>query len=202
MLVIGLTGGIGSGKSTVSQLFSEHGIDIIDADVVAHQLTADGSPHLEAIANYFGEQALINNKQLNRSYIREQVFQNPDKKQWLERYLHPLIRSRMIDNIAKAKPPYCIAAIPLLIESTGINYINRILVIDTHKELQIQRACQRDGVSRENVEAIITQQASSEDRFAVADDIIHNNGSINDLKNQVDKLNKKYIELATNTRTS
>lgn len=197
MLVVGLTGGIGSGKSTVSHLFEQHGVDIIDADVVAHQLTADGSPHLEAIANHFGNQVLTNNTSLNRAYLREQIFQDPEKKHWLEQYLHPLVRSRMVDETSKAKPPYCIAAIPLLIESTGINYIDRVLVIDTHKELQIERTIARDGISLDSVESIIAQQASSEDRFAVADEIIHNNGSIDDLKKQVDALHAKYNELAT-----
>lgn len=196
MYTVGLTGGICSGKTTISNLFKSHGVAIVDADVIAHQLTEKGSAHLEVITKYFGNNALLPNGAMNRQFIRQRIFTDPQAKKWLEQFLHPLIRSKMMEQIQNAQSAYCIAAIPLLAESAGADYINRVLVIDSSKALQIERTMSRDNIDRSDATAIIDQQASMHERFAIADDIIHNNGTLDALEPQVDKLHQQYIQQA------
>lgn len=196
MYVIGLTGGIGSGKSTICDLFKAHGIDIIDADVIARKLTETGSPHLENIADHFGAEAILEDGSFNRAYVRQCIFSDPSKRIWLESLLHPLIRQHVIKDIEHCKSIYCIAAIPLLVESTGYYPLDRILVIDTHREKQIKRVIARDNCSKQHAENIVSTQANADQRLAIADDIIHNNGTLENLKEQVDKLHARYTELA------
>ncbi len=196
MFVVGLTGGISSGKSTVCKLFSDHGIAIIDADHVSHQLTKKNSPQLEHIVTHFGPSILKRDGDLDRRQLRTLIFSNAHEKKWLEEYLHPIIRSKMVEQIKTATSPYCIAAIPLLTESAGIDYIDRILVIDCNPDLQIQRTVARDNISSEQAQAIIDQQANAQQRFAIADDIIHNNSDLPQLKQRIDELHKHYCQLA------
>ncbi|MDF1654229.1 MAG: dephospho-CoA kinase [Coxiellaceae bacterium] len=196
MLAIGLTGGISSGKTAISNFFSELGIEVIDADVVAHQLTEKGSPHLEQICDYFGAKSIHEDGTFNRRYVRKKIFSDPEAKVWLEEYLHPRIRQRIINAIAEVKSPYCIVVVPLLAEASGINYVDRILVVDTELENQIKRTIKRDHISSAQALKIIDQQAKTEHRFAIADDVIHNNGSLEELKQKVDVLNIKYLALA------
>lgn len=196
MLRIGLTGGIGSGKSTVAELFASHGIDIIDADLIAHQITAKNSPALDAIIEHFGNSMVDKEGQLNRRALRDIVFNNTNERRWLEQLLHPLIRNEMKKQIAASRSPYCICVIPLLAESKGIDYIDRALVIDCSIETQIARAKSRDNASDENIQAIIHSQSKQTERLAIADDVIKNEGSLELLKKQVDALHERYLEMA------
>jgi dephospho-CoA kinase len=195
MLVIGLTGGIGSGKSTVARLFEKKGIPIIDADVIAQALTLPGQPALQAIIEHFNDPALMRAGQLNRARLREIIFQLPGERLWLEQLLHPLIRKQIETQIKAIVAPYCIVVIPLLAESGAYDFINRILVIDTNETEQIKRAAQRDRVPPEQIAAILKTQASREARLGIAHDIIQNNGTLDDLIPQVERWHQHYLSL-------
>jgi dephospho-CoA kinase len=196
MLVIGLTGGIGSGKSTVANLFAKKGIAIIDTDELARELTQPGHETLNKIAMHFGKNILLPDGSLNRKLLRSIIFSDTNQRLWLEQLLHPLIRTEMQLQIEAATSPYCIAIIPLLFETKPNPIIDRILVIDTTEEEQIQRTQQRDQISLEAVQAILHSQVSREHRLVNAADIIHNNGSITDLNQQVDNLHSFYLSIS------
>lgn len=206
MLKIGLTGGIGCGKSTVTQLFSDLAIPIIDADNIAHQLVAIGQPALLQIELLFGSQVLNNDGSLNRAYLRDCIFSNTEQKTALEALLHPLIFQEIDSELAKLNQAYCIIAIPLLFETHQVNKVHRVLVVDCPIEMQLQRVQQRDNNSFEKIQAIINSQVSREFRHSHADDIIDNSLSImdkgdnyNKLAEQVKKLHNLYLSLS-NTR--
>lgn len=195
--VVGLTGGIGSGKTTIANLFAQYGIDIIDADVIARKVVEPPSDALKQISHYFGDNILDNNGALNRTKLREFVFQNTAAKTWLNNLLHPIIRSEMINAIKQAQSDYCLLVVPLLVENELTYLVNRVLVVDVPTEVQISRTCARDESSKEIVQGIITSQATREQRISVADDIIDNNVTNNDtIKNEVAKLHQLYIRLA------
>lgn len=194
MLKIALTGGIGSGKSTVAKLFADLGVDVIDADSIAHQLVTSGKPALKLIVDHFGTKFLDKNGKLDRKQLRELIFHDAKQKKWLEQLLHPLIYQEMEKRINKVKSPYCILVIPLLFETACPKFVDRVLVIDTKEELQIQRIIKRDKLPIEEINLIISAQASRETRLQQADDIIINNGSLANLKEQVKKLHQKYID--------
>lgn len=195
MLVIGLTGGIASGKSTVAALFAEKGIDVIDTDVIAKTLTMPGQPAYETMVRHFGENILCEDKTLNRRKLREIIFNDQTEKKWLEDLLHPLIHTDMLEQIQHSHTPYTVAVIPLLVETYPYPYIHRILVIDIDEDVQIARAIKRDNMSEKLTKEIIAQQASKLQRDKFADDIIYNNDSIAALKEQVDLLHQKYLAL-------
>lgn len=195
MLVIGLTGGIGSGKSTVAKLFSERGIPIIDADIVAREVTQPNKPAFKEIALHFGDE-ILHNGSLDRGKLRKIIFENAKQRRWLEELLHPIIRKEMEQEIKSFNTPYCIAVIPLLLEVEFYFFINRILVVDTSPELQIKRIMSRDKTSKSEVETILKTQATREARIAKAHDLIINDGKLEDLAQQVAKLHEKYLELA------
>lgn len=195
-LVIGLTGGIGSGKSTVADLFAARGITVIDTDQLARDVTAKDQPALTAIKAYFGNEIILPDQQLNRALLREVIFKDHEKRIWLEKLLHPLIRTAMKQHIAKATSPYCIVVIPLLFESLPNPLIERILVVDTLESEQLKRAQARDNSRLETLEAIIKTQISRAERLLGADDVIENTGSFEDLAIQVDKLHEQYLTLA------
>lgn len=192
MLIIGLTGGIGSGKSTVAKLFSDLGIEILDADEFSRRVVQPGTPGLTAIVSHFGEAILNANKELDRRKLRDKIFQQPEERQWLEHLLHPLIRQAMRERLTEVKSPYCIMMIPLLIESKPNELINRVLVVDAPEELQIKRAIARDQISRTECEAIMKSQAMRQQRLAFADDVIDNSKDLDYLKQQVEKLHARY----------
>lgn len=196
MLVIGLTGGIGSGKSTVADLFAKKGVTIIDADVITRDLTQPGEPALKAIEEHFSKDILNDDGSLNRKKLRKIIYKNPDEKQWLEKLLHPLVRTEMSLRAAKARSPYCIAVIPLLFETKKNPLINRILVVDTPEDTQLQRALTRDNSSESEIQAILDTQLSREIRTEAADDVINNWGSYEDLVPQVENLHQFYETLA------
>ena len=197
-LVIGLTGGIGSGKSTVTHYFQELGIEVIDADIIAREVVAIDSPALKAIAEHFGDDYIQADGQLNRGLLRSKIFANESAKLWLNKLLHPLIRSRLISKIAAAKSSYCILVAPLLIENNLLHLVNRVLIIDVSEETQLERTMHRDSSSLKEVKAILASQTSRSERLAVADDIINNDkASLSEIKAMVLSLDKKYLGLTT-----
>ncbi len=194
MLVVGLTGGIGSGKSTVAKLFAERGAAIIDADVTAREVTQTGSSAYTSIIKHFGDNVVLEDGSLDRTRLRQIIFHDPKERLWLEKLLHPLIKDEMQQQIAKMHAPYCIAVIPLLLEVEFYSFINRILVIDTPEAEQVRRVMLRDNISQTEVEAILESQASRHDRRAKAQDIIINDGNPEDLIPQIDKLHQQYAK--------
>lgn len=200
MLRIGLTGGIGSGKSTVCQLFAELGTPIIDTDVIAHSLVAPGQPALKQLTTVFGEDILDQHGALNRAVLRERVFNDPTARHRLESILHPLIRQQMREQLETLHDSYVVIAIPLLLEKHWQKEVDRTLVVDTGEELQIQRTTKRDGISAEAVRRIMHTQVSRQQRLAAADDIIRNDGTRASLKEQVLKLHHHYLQLAASSQ--
>lgn len=196
MLVIGLTGGIGSGKSTVAGLFAKKGITIIDTDIISREITQPGKPALAKIVEHFGESILLPNKSLDRAKLRLIIFSDHDERAWLEQLLHPLIRDEMHKQVTESQSPYCIAVIPLLLESKPNPLINRILVVDTHEAQQIKRVQSRDNASNDEVEAILKTQVSRAERLKAADDIIENTRSMDNLSTQVSGLHEQYLLLS------
>jgi len=198
MLIIGLTGGIGSGKSTVARHFENLGVPIIDADDIGRQLVEPGRPALAAIAEHFGIDMLTDSGQLNRTRLRERVFTHPEQRRELEAILHPRIRTEIQQRITNLSPAcgYCLVSVPLLIESGWQDLVQRVLVVDTPRELQIRRTTARDGITRRQAEAIIASQAERDARLRAADDVIHNDGDLATLQEQVETLHRCYCQLA------
>lgn len=195
-LIIGLTGGIGSGKSEASKRFAERGIVVIDADVVAREVVEPDSTALTQISTHFGKNILDQHGNLDRSKLREIIFSHPAEKQWLESLLHPIINASIRQQLADAQSAYAILASPLLLETQQFQLVDRILVIDASEQLQIERASQRDQNNEAQIKAIMQTQLSRQERCARADDIIHNHGDIHELDMQVEKLHHFYLALA------
>ena len=196
MLVIGLTGGIGSGKSTVANLFAEIGVTVIDADVIARELVEPGMPALVAIEDEFGPNILDDDGRLDRQHLRQIIFSNPVARRRLEAILHPLIRAEMNNRLTTVTGPYCIVVIPLLFEVGQTDMMDRILVVDCPEQLQIERIKTRDNMPEEQIRAIIRSQATRDERLDQADDIIVNDSGQDRLKQRVVELHRKYLELA------
>jgi len=196
MLIIGLTGGIGSGKSTVAKLFSERGVTVIDTDQLARDVTQPGKPALQSIVDMFGSTILQTNGSLNRTALRKIIFTDENKRLWLENLLHPIILAEMKNQAEAAKSSYCIVVIPLLLETQANELINRILVIDTAEKEQIKRTQLRDNSTENEVKSIIATQVNRIKRLSAAHDIIENNGSLSDLIPQVDRLHGFYLALS------
>jgi dephospho-CoA kinase len=197
VLKIGLTGGIGCGKSTVAGLFSQFNVPVIDADDIAHQLVAVGQPSLTLIEQTFGEQCLNADGSLNRNIIRELVFNDSLQKQKLEAIVHPLVYQTIETHIALLNVPYCLLSIPLLFETNKADFVNRILVVDCSVETQIERVVQRDHLAIERVQSIIDTQVARAFRITNADDVIDNDKNTTDLAQQVEKLHNLYLSLST-----
>ncbi len=195
-LTIGLTGGIGSGKTQVSRIFAELGISVIDTDQISRELVKAGSPNLHKIAKYFGPEILLPSGELNRSRLRHIIFADSAQKQWLEDLLHPQIRSLARKQLAASRSSYAIVVVPLLIESQHYDFVNRILVVDCEENLQIERVMQRDQTERSVAEGIIAAQIPRQQRLSQADDVIDNSGSLSELKDKVRQLHEHYQELA------
>lgn len=202
---VALTGGVASGKSTVAQYFAQLGVFIVDADVVARQLVEPNQPALAEIVAYFGDHILTEKGELNRAALRTHIFQYPEAKHWLEGCLHPRIRQAMKQTLTQMpngqnNKQYAIAVIPLL-QETGIpDYVNRILVVDCSKEEQLNRLLKRDGINEQLARSMIEQQATRDDRIAIADDIINNNMtqlSEQNLMNQCQILHRQYQQFST-----
>jgi dephospho-CoA kinase len=198
-IVIGLTGGIGSGKTTVANIFADLGVDIIDADIAARKVVIPQSNALEQISNHFGSQFIQADGSLNRPLLRSQIFNHEKDKLWLNNLLHPLIRQTMLDEIQQSQSSYCLLVAPLLIENNLQSLVDRILVIDINEEEQIKRAIIRDPSSQEEIIKIIASQVPRQERLKFADDIIDNSKSdLSIIKNIVLKLDKKYHGLVKN----
>ncbi len=199
-LRVGLTGGIGSGKSTVCKLFADFGVPIIDADQIAHDLVHPGQPALQTITETFREKIVTDYKgNLDRKRLRELIFLDSDSRKKLETILHPLIYDEMENQLTKIINPYCIMCIPLLIETRAMNKVDRVLVIDIPETLQIQRACQRDNMNIQDIQKIIRAQTSRDIRLNAADDIIRNDGDLTFLHKQVKDLHEYYTKTAADT---
>ncbi|UVA79017.1 dephospho-CoA kinase [Pandoraea commovens] len=197
---IGLTGGIGSGKTTVANLFATHGIAIIDTDAIAHSITAPGGAAMPAIRRDFGDAFVAPDGSLDRARMREAVFSDNAAKARLEAITHPLIRTECERAAAEAEGPYLIFVVPLLVESgTWRERVQRILVVDCTEETQIARVMSRNRFTREQVKAIMARQASRAQRLAVADDIIDNDTQQAPLAPQVDRLHAAYLQFARQT---
>ena len=193
--ILGLTGGIGSGKSAAAEHFAALGVHVVDADHAARWVVEPGRPALSQIAEHFGEQVLQADGQLNRGALRALIFSDPEQRRWLEALLHPLIREEIGDNLAQAQSTYAILVSPLLIESGQYTTTQRVLVIDVPQALQIQRTLKRDNTSEEQVHAILKVQASREDRLRHADDVLTNDRDLEALKTEVERLHDFYLTL-------
>ena len=196
MLAIGLTGGIGSGKSTAASFFAKQGVPIIDTDAIARQLVAPGQPAYTEIVNTFGEAILDKERQLDRKRLRDHVFDNVAERKRLEAILHPRIREEVRKQLSALDAPYCIIIIPLLIEAKFTDLVDRILVIDADEEQQILRAGKRSGMSEPEIRKIMAAQIDRADRLKQADDVILNNAIMKYLEDEVARLHDRYLSLA------
>ncbi len=197
MLVIGLTGGIGSGKTTVADLFAKLGVPIIDADQVARDVTQPGQAALALIVEHFNQALLLADGTLNRAALRQLIFKDEAERHWLENLLHPLIQEEILRQLDKLSAPYCIVVIPLLFE-TAVNFdslIDRILLVDAAETRQIERVKARDQLSSAEIQAILNSQVEREYRLKHCDDVIINDGELGELMPQVEKLHAYYLGL-------
>lgn len=193
--ILGLTGGIGSGKSAAADHFAALGVHVVDADHAARWVVEPGRPALAKIAEHFGDAVLQADGQLDRSALRSLIFSDPELRRWLEALLHPLIREEIALNLAQAKSPYAILVSPLLIESGQYATTQRVLVIDAPQALQIERTLLRDNTSEQQVQAILKAQASREERLSHADDILVNDSDLKTLQTEVERLHHFYLTL-------
>ncbi len=199
---VGLTGGIGSGKSAVAGLFAKLGADVIDADEIAHELTRSGGEAIGAIRAEFGAEAISPDGSLDRAWMRRRIFGDARAKARLEAILHPLIRAESSRRVERARGPYAILVIPLLVEG-GVDRSRtaRVLVVDCPEALQIERVMRRSALPEAEVRAILASQAARERRLAAADDVVDNSGPLEALEPQVSRLNEKYLTLASRLKT-
>lgn len=196
MFVVGLTGGIGSGKTAVSDRFATRGITIVDADIAARVVVEPGQRALTSIAEHFGEDILTANGELDRAALRARVFADPDERVWLEALLHPRISECIGEQLAAAKSAYAVLVSPLLFESNQVRFTNRVLVVDVPEELQLERTMARDNNDEAQVRAIMAAQASRSDRLEKADDVIVNDADLDSLDARVEDLHQCYLSAA------
>jgi len=205
--VIGISGGIGSGKTTVTDLFAKHGIGVIDADVIAREVVEPGSPALKAIVDKFGQSVLNHSGgsslgTLDRAKLRTLVFNDSETKSWLNQLLHPAIMQQMLLQTQQAKSAYCLLSVPLLVENKLYEQVDRVVIVDVDEQIQLQRTLVRDKTNEQQIRAIMRAQATRQQRLAVADDIIDNNGKVGDLAKQITQLHKKYLQMAQQSGSS
>ena len=201
--VIGLTGGIGSGKTVASDHFATLGVPIIDTDVIARTIVEPGQPALLSLVEFFGETILQSDGSLDRGELRKLAFANKENKQNLDSITHPAIRTEMFEQVSQANSAYCIVVIPLLTAGSVFSEsLQRILVVTTELETKIKRVMKRSNLSREEVMRIMATQLSDEERLSFADDVINNDGSIEDAHSKVEKLHNFYLSLSDNTSES
>lgn len=196
MFVIGLTGGIGAGKSAAGELFEQLGVPLIDTDQLAHALVQPGEPALALIVRHFGPRILNELGQLDRKYLRSVIFDAPHEREWLEKCLHPLIREQIRHQLKGLDAPYCLIIIPLLFETQPNPLIHRILVVDAPLHQQRERVLQRENITEHQINKIIQRQASRKQRLAGADDVIYNDGNKIEMKAQVKRLHEKFLLVA------
>ncbi|MEI9697246.1 dephospho-CoA kinase [Moellerella wisconsensis] len=194
--IVALTGGIGSGKTTIANAFAALGVPIVDADIISRQVVEAGSPALAAIAAHFGQDILLPDSTLNRPLLRHKIFSDPQQKAWLNALLHPLIQQETQRQLKNTDALYLLWVVPLLIENNISHLADRVLVVDVTPEEQIQRTITRDNITRQHVERIIAAQASRAERLSLADDIISNHDGEHQQQNDIVKLHQKYQQLA------
>jgi len=195
--VVGLTGGIGSGKSAVAELFARRGITVVDTDAIAHELTAAGGAAIEPIRESFGSDFITPEGALDRARMRALVFGDPQSKRRLERILHPRIRAESAARIAAAASPYAILVVPLLVESGAERArCQRVVVVDCEEDIQIERVIRRSQLSDVEVRRIMASQVTRQERLDAADDVVDNNGGLDDLAPQVERLHRHFLALA------
>ena len=196
MFVVGLTGGIGSGKSTVAEMFTALEIDLVDADVAAREVVAPGTPALAEIVEHFGPDILMADGSLDRRKLRRVIFHQEQEKHWLETLLHPLIRRWLTQQISDRRSAYCLLISPLLLETGQAEMVDRILVVDVSVETQISRVLARDGGEERTARAIIEAQIGRSQRLEHGDDIIDNELPVQSLRQRVQKLHQQYLTMA------
>ena len=195
-LRVALTGGIASGKTTVANLFAALGVPVIDTDVIAREVVEPGQPALDRVVETFGRDVLGEDGRLDRRRMRERIFADPDARRRLEAILHPAIRDEMERQSRAAGGEYQVLVIPLLAEGKRRGHVDRVLLVDAPEELQIERLISRDGVTHEQARASLKAQATRAERLAIADDVVHNTGRVDDLRAQVAGLHTTYRRLA------
>ncbi len=193
---VGLTGGIGSGKTSATDIFSELGVPVIDADDISHEVVQAGQPGLQAITDAFGPEVLNEEGQLRRAQLRKLVFDDPLARQKLESIVHPLVYDEITRRVNQVTYSYCIISSPLLLESKSNYSVDRVLVIDVPEGLQIERATLRDNVQESDIKKIISSQSKRQHRLNSADDVITNDKDITFLKEQIETLHNKYLKTA------
>ena len=201
MLIIGLTGGIASGKTSISDAFAELGVPIVDTDVIARKVVEPGEPGLDQVQDAFGPTVITEDGRLDRNRLRQRVFADPAARRRLEDILHPLIRARVLDVLATLHSPYAIVVVPLLIETGFDDIVDRILVVDTPLENQRKRLARRDGASSQEIEGILAAQATREERIARAHDVLVNDGDLAGLRRNVRQFHQRYLEMAEANRS-
>ena len=197
-MIIGLTGGIGSGKSAAAALFKDIGVDLIDADDLARDSLSINSEGYKLFIEEFGDKYLDENKNINRELIRKLIFNDSDAKSKLENIIHPIVRSGIETFIKNKKSDYCIIVVPLIFETNSSKIYDRVLVIDCDVDVQISRTSKRDNQTKSDIKNIVNKQATREQRLSIADEVIVNNGSLDLLRNEVLKIHKKYLEIVKN----
>jgi dephospho-CoA kinase len=194
--IVALTGGIGSGKSTVANAFANFGVPLVDADIIARQMVEPGMPALAAIASRYGKTILQADGSLNRAALREKIFSEPQEKAWLNSLLHPLIQQETQRQLDSIDQPYVLWVVPLLVENGLHRQANRVLVVDVVPQIQLARTMARDGITRQQAKHILASQVSRQQRLACADDIIDNSGDPLIIALQVASLHQQYLKLA------
>ena len=194
-LVVGLTGGIGSGKTTVANGFSALGVPVIDTDQLSRELVEPGQPALDEIISTFGTEATTADGHLDRNYMRQLIFTDSTRKSQLEAILHPRIRQRIRTLLADIRSPYCVVVIPLLLETRQTDLVDRVLVVDSPENEQLTRVAARDSLSDNVINAIINSQADRNTRLAAADDIIVNDRGMSELTGNIQKLHRRYMDI-------
>ena len=196
MLVVGLTGGIGSGKSAVEAIFASLGVPVLDADRIARELVQPGSEGLAAVVTELGDGILGPGRDLDRQRMRQRIFQDPWVRERLEAILHPRIKAEMLRRLSELAADYAVLMVPLLIESGQTDLVDRVLVVDVPEASQIERASRRDGVSTEQVRAILRVQCTRQERLRVADDVLDNSTDLKRLAKKVEQLHRRYLAQA------
>lgn len=195
-LIIGLSGGIGSGKTAVSDRFAQRHITVVDADIIAREVVEPGSAALERIREHFGDDMLDSHGKLRRAALRQRIFSEPDEKQWLESLLHPLIAEKTLEQLSNIASPYGLYVSPLLVEGGQKALCDRLLVVDVSESTQLRRTMTRDDNDRSQVERIMASQASRQQRLDAADDVLDNSGDLASLDSKVEALHQRYLVLA------
>lgn len=191
--IVALSGGIASGKSTIANLFAQLGVPIIDADVIARQVVEIGTDAYKLIVKHFSQEILLPNNEIDRGQLREIIFNNDHERLWLNNLLHPIIQEQTQIQIAQQTAAYVIWVVPLLVENNLHNLADRVLMVDTPEQLQLERLIQRDNIDESLAKKMISSQISSQKRLTYADDIIVNNGDLTSLTAQVNKLHQQYL---------